>query len=97
MRISKNNLDMLYRVALAGVFTSPSTKADYDGRAALAWLERNGLYRYDGRSVITLAGRQLLEEKLDPVKLADLRRMEARRDERQRNARLREPKAGRIG
>ena len=96
MRISKDNLDMLWRVALAGVMTSPSRQATYDVHKALAWLERNGLYRYEGRSVITLAGRQLLGRKLDPIKLADLRRMEARRDARQRDARLREPKAGNI-
>jgi len=97
MRISKNNLDMLWRIALAGLMTSPSRQANYDVHKALAWLERNGLYRFEGRSVITLAGRKLLGQKLDPIKLADLRRMEARRDERQRTARLREPKAGKIG
>lgn len=74
-------LDMLYRVALAEFFTSPTKPASYDRMAVLAELQRTQLIRFDSvrRWVLVDDGREILEQKLDRERLGQLHRLQARK------------------
>lgn len=82
-KLTKNQLDMLYRVALAEFWTSPSTPLKYDGHVALSQLRdaklvdvRGGLQR------LSAAGRATLNYALDPKRRAVLDNFRARRASR---------------
>lgn len=77
---TKNQFDMLYRVALAEFFTSPSTPTKYDRLAVLAQLRDAKLVRLEGGMArLTDAGRSVLAYALDPDRRAVLDKLRARR------------------
>ena len=79
MRITRNRLDMLYRYALAGFFTSPSTPANYDRHAAIMWLVDRQLLTATTPRRITDDGKDLLDQHLDRDRLHQLNRLRERR------------------
>ena len=79
MKLTKNQIDALYRVALAEHFTSPSERAHYDVAAALKALERKGAIRHDGRFILTDSGRTALDELLRGAQAATLANVRDRR------------------
>ena len=78
--LDRKQLDMLYRVACAEFFTSPSEPAGYNVAITLRWLTRRGLIYWDNGQRLTASGRAELERQLDAEKLGTLARMRARRE-----------------
>jgi hypothetical protein len=80
VRLTRNQLEMLYRVALAAFFTSPTTPARrFDVLATLRQLEGAGLIRHDGRWLTTDAGTAALDACLTGERAAQLARLRAHR------------------
>lgn len=89
MVISPNNLDMLYRYALAEFFTSPTVPARYDRGKAASWLLSNGLVGPGEGGVsmrITDLGRTVLKDNLDASRAAELEECLAQRDRLRKHA-----------
>lgn len=84
MRLTRNQLDALHRVALAAFYTSPSTRSHiatkrYDVAATLQQLADRGLIRHDGRWLLTDSGSTALDAQLSGDHAAQLVRLRARR------------------
>ena len=81
MRLTKNQIDMLYRVALAKYFTSPSEAASYDSMPVLKQLEKAQLVRFDTvkRWCLTDDGNDMLMSSLDRERATLLRRVRERK------------------
>jgi hypothetical protein len=78
VRLTKHRIDMLHRVALAEVFTSPSAQPDYDGKKVLLDLLNAGLVVWENGSRLSDAGRKALQEKLSIRAWLQLEGMRAR-------------------
>ena len=76
-------LDVLYRLALAERFTSPTAPRKYtsaQGHKAIKWLVGRQYIRHNGaRYVLTDDGRDELESELDRERLTLLHRVQKRR------------------
>lgn len=79
-RLYATHVDMLYRVALAEHFTSPSTPANYDTNKVLAdLLEGQYVARVEGVFRLTDAGREQLDRRLGGERREQLERVRARK------------------
>lgn len=82
MRLSKNHIDMLYRIALAE-FWSPTERARYSRADAIADLHKGELIQREGDCGgswrLTPRGVQVLDERLDGDRASILAKLRARR------------------
>lgn len=81
MKLSKIQLDVLYRVALAGFYTCPSNSPTYNREAtftAMAELSRRQLV-VGWPARITADGNTRLDIDLDPERLGQLNRLRAKK------------------
>lgn len=86
MRLTKNHIDMLYRVALAEFWTSPAERARYNRHDAIADLHKGELIQREGDCGgswrLTKRGLEVLDQRLTGDRaelLAKLRENRARR------------------
>lgn len=83
MRLTKDHIDMLYRVALAEFWTSPTERARYSTRDAIADLHKGELIQREGDCGgpwrLTARGVQVLDTRLTGDRAELLAKLRANR------------------